>query len=86
MRGMQWMDAYDALFARIATSPGFELVTVYHAWDQVVAALQGEDLCGVHVLVLGNWAHHVTTLEDWRHQFELDVERQSSSYWPSHFG
>ena len=64
VRGMQWMDAYDAIFAAIATdTEAFRLVHVYHTWAEVLRALEDPitTLKGLDVLVLGNWAHQVTT-------------------------
>jgi hypothetical protein len=63
MRGEQWMDAYDALFASIASdTEAFQLVRVYHTWEEVLKALEDPiaSLKGLDVLVLGNWVHQVT--------------------------
>lgn len=62
LRGMEWMDAYDAVFANIACDPHFKLVQVFHHWYEVEAALASpvESLHEVDVLVLGNWIHEVT--------------------------
>lgn len=63
VRGEQWMDAYDALFASIACdTEAFELVRVYKTWAEVRKALEDPiaSLKGLDVLVLGNWVHQVT--------------------------
>ena len=67
VRGMQWMDTYDAIFASIAAdTESFELVRVYHSWAEVLIALEhpSEAFTGLDVLVLGDWVHQVTTTND----------------------
>lgn len=54
MRGVEWMDTYDGLFAKVAANDQFELVKVFQSWDEVKRALrQWKEK--VDVLVLGNW-------------------------------
>lgn len=62
MTGMEWMDAYDALFAAIACDPCFKLAKVFHSWKEVESALVDpkKSLHNINVLVLGNWVHEVT--------------------------
>lgn len=58
MRDMEWMDAYDVLFARIACDQDqFELVEVFHSWSKLKKAIltewDGEE--EIDLLVMGNW-------------------------------
>ena len=67
MKGMEWMDSYDAVFATLACDPCFKLARVYHSWEEVVdVALEDpkKSLKNVDVLVLGNWIHEVTKDDD----------------------
>ncbi len=77
MKGMEWMDAYDAVYAHIAADPSFNLVKVFHRWADVADAVEGilsggkSSLKGVDVLVVGNWVHQVSL-----GQTSLDVPLQ----------
>ncbi len=66
MKGMEWMDSYDALFARIACDANFELVKVYHSWEEVEEMLKApaKMLKGIDILVVGNWVHRVALDQD----------------------
>jgi hypothetical protein len=68
MKGTEWMDAYDAVYARIACDPLFELVTVFPCWEKVESfvlkvlkhdASAMEKASRMRLLVLGNWVHQV---------------------------
>jgi hypothetical protein len=39
MKGLEWIDAYNALFAAIACDPCLKLAKVYHSWKEVESAL-----------------------------------------------
>lgn len=81
-RGQLWMDAYDAVFARISLdTDAFRLVKVYHTWAEVLTALEDpiKAFKDLDVLVLGNWVHQVTTDQlplDWLERLRV-VEVQT---------
>lgn len=60
LKGMEWMDSYDALFAKIGTDPHFKLAKVYHNWLDIEGLVKTPKLLkGIDVLVIGNWVHRV---------------------------
>jgi hypothetical protein len=69
MKGTEWMDSYDAVFARLACDPLFELVRVFSSWEKVESFVRKvlerdanatAEASKMRVLVLGNWVHEVT--------------------------
>jgi hypothetical protein len=86
MKGTEWMDSYDAVFARLACDPLFELVRVFSSWEKVESfvgkvlerdANATAEASKMRVLVLGNWVHEVAqavgTLQialDWQQKLQ----------------
>jgi hypothetical protein len=60
MRGMMWMDTYDAIFAEIASDKdNFTLVKTFAQWEEVARHVSegtlAREVKGCDLLVLGNW-------------------------------
>ena len=65
MSDMEWMEAYDVLFAHVAADAAFELVRIFD-WKSLKTLIWSssfthivDQLKDIDILVVGNWIHNV---------------------------